>query len=219
MVQINPHQYKAFIFDMDGTMVDNMMVHHHAWQQQLAAMGLVMTIEEIMEKVHGVNVEIIQRLFGTKYSLQEAEDHARQKEARYRALFADSLQLIAGLPEFMKQTKSYGIPMAVGSAAPPENVDFVLDNLGIRSWFEAVLHSKDVEKGKPDPEIYFKIMEALQVGPKETLIFEDSVVGATSAENAGCEVLVVTTTHQPEEFSGLDNVVGFIHDFTEVSIQ
>jgi beta-phosphoglucomutase len=218
MINLDSNKYEAFIFDMDGTMVDNMMVHHHAWQQKLKEMGMEMTIEEVMEKVHGINEEIIEGLFPGKFSDSEVKKHAADKEIRYREIFRDSLQLIEGLPAFMQILRENGIPMAVGSAAPPENVDFVLDNLDIRSSFEAVLHSKDVTKGKPDPEIYQKIMQRLKVSSENTVIFEDSVVGAKAAENAACDVVIITTTHRPEEFAGLSNIMGFADDFTTIKV-
>ena len=103
--------------------------------------------------------------------------------------------------------------MAVASAAPPENVDFVLDNLQLRSYFKAVLHSKSVEHGKPHPEIYLKTASNLAVAPEDCIVFEDSVVGATAASRAGCSVIVVTTTHAEAEFVAIPNIRKFIKDY------
>ena len=219
MINLEQDRYQAFIFDMDGTMVDNMMEHHHAWQQKLMEMGLQMTIEEVMEKVHGINEEIIKGLFPWRYTDAEVKRYAAEKEIRYRELYKDSLQLIEGLPDFLRKIRECGIPIAVGSAAPPENVDFVLDNLNIRTSFEVILHSGDVTKGKPNPEIYTKIMDKLNVSADATVIFEDSVLGAKAAENAGCEMVIVTTTHQPHEFESINNIIGFIDDFNEIKIK
>lgn len=219
MITLDKHTHKAFIFDLDGTMIDNMMVHHRAWQKKLKEMGIHLTIEEVMESIHGINEEIIRRLFGKKYSDEEVRAHAAEKEARYREIYKDSLQLIDGLPELLKAAKNVSIPLSIGSAAPKENVDFVLDTLDIRSDFEVVMHSGDVTRGKPDPEIYLKIMEKLSVSSDQAVIFEDSVVGAKAAENAGCKMIIVTTTHRPAEFDDIKGILGFIQDFKEITLQ
>ncbi|TDI70906.1 MAG: HAD family phosphatase [Bacteroidetes bacterium] len=204
---------KGIIFDLDGTMVDNMMVHHRAWQRKLSALGLDLTLEEVMDQIHGINEEIVERLFGDRFNREQRDRISWEKEFEYRQLFKENLQLISGLPEFLLQLKQAGTPLAVGTAAPPENVDFVLDNLNIRQFFQSVLHSKNVAKGKPDPEIFLRSAENLGVPIEDCVVFEDSVVGAQTALNSGCPVIVVTTTHNKEEFSHFPHVVRFIQDY------
>jgi beta-phosphoglucomutase len=209
---------KGIIFDLDGTMVNNMMVHHRAWQQKLGEYGLVMEMEEVMQKVHGINEEILERLFGERFSLEERRKISLEKEEAYRKLFLPELALLPGLPSFLDQLDSEGIPMGIGSAAPPENVNFVLDNLGIRDRFKTIRHARDVQRGKPDPEIYHLVAEGLNVPIADCLIFEDSPVGAEAAYRAGSRVVVVTTTHSPEEFKHINNVILFIDDFRDLSL-
>ncbi len=210
---------KGIIFDMDGTMVDNMMVHHRAWQQKLADWGMPMTLEEVMEKVHGINEEILARLFGDRFTPEERRKLSLEKEEAYRQIFKPELRLIDGLPELLEDLRKQGVPMGVGSAAPPENVDFVMDNLQIRHYFRAVKHSRDVEKGKPDPEIYHKVADEMGLQTEDILIFEDSPVGAESARRAGSPLVVVTTTHKEEEFAHLPNVLAFVDDFRSIDIE
>ncbi len=210
---------KGIIFDMDGTMVDNMMVHHRAWQQKLAEWGMAMTIEEVMEKVHGINEEILARLFGDRFTPEERRKLSFEKEEAYRQIFKPELRLIDGLPELLEDLHKQGVPMGVGSAAPPENVDFVMDNLQIRHYFRAIKHSRDVEKGKPDPEIYHKVADEMGLQTEDILIFEDSPVGAESARRAGSPLVVVTTTHKKEEFTHLPNVLAFVDDFRPIDIE
>ena len=210
---------QAVIFDMDGTMVNNMMIHHYAWQRKLATLGLDWTIEEVKEKVHGVNEEILLRLFGDRFTAEERKQISSEKEAAYREIFLPQLKLIKGLAPFLEQLKENHIPMAVASAAPPENVDFVLDNLTLRPYFSAILHSRSVENGKPHPEIYLKTAAALRKDPEDCVVFEDSVVGATAAANAGCPVVVVTTTHTKQEFKAVPNIRKYITDFTEITLE
>jgi beta-phosphoglucomutase len=91
---------KALIFDMDGTIIDNMMVHHRAWQKQLAIEGFTFSIEEVIEKCHGKNVEIIERLFGDKYSPEERLQFSNQKEAIYRELYKPNVKPVEVLVKF-----------------------------------------------------------------------------------------------------------------------
>lgn len=204
---------KGIIFDLDGTMVDNMMIHHQAWQRKLSTLGLDFTIEEIMEQVHGINEEIIFRLFGDRFDQKERTQISWEKEYEYRRIFKDKLQLITGLQDFLSNLHHEGIPMAIGTAAPPENVDFVLDNLEIRELFASVLHARDVSKGKPDPEIFLRSANNIGIPIEDCLVFEDSVVGAQTALNAGCPVVVINTTHKKEEFLHFPHVIRFIDDY------
>lgn len=204
---------KGVIFDMDGTMVDNMMVHHRAWQHKLKELGIDLPMEEVMQKIHGVNEEILERLFGARFSFEERRQFSFEKEEAYRNIFKPDLKLIPGLREFLSQLKDKKKPMAIGSAAPSQNVDFVLDNLGIRHFFDAVLHAQNVSKGKPHPEIYVKAAAALGFSASDCLVFEDSPVGVEAAERAGSQTVVVCTTHKESEFLRFANVVMFIHDF------
>ena len=210
---------RALIFDMDGTMIDNMMVHHRAWQRKLAELGLEMSLEEVHQNVHGVNTEILVRLFGNRFTPEERQIISDEKEAEYRRIFEPELELFKGLSEFFHELKGQNIPMGVGSAAPPVNVDFVMNGLDLWHYFDTVKHSDDVENGKPHPEVYLKLMDEMEVSSEEVIIFEDTPAGAEAARRAGCKVIVVTSTHQPDEFSNNDKVIKFISDFTEVSVE
>ncbi|MGE0590041.1 MAG: HAD family hydrolase [Cyclobacteriaceae bacterium] len=204
---------KGVIFDLDGTMVDNMMVHHQAWQRLLKDLGLDLTLPQVKEQVHGVNDEIFLRLFGDRFTSEDRQALGARKEAEYREIFKPHLSLIDGLSVFLEELKRHGISMGIGSAAPKENVDFVLDNLNIRHYFKAVLHAGDVQRGKPDPEIYRKVAEGLGISTAECVIFEDSPTGAEAAWRAGSKAVIVTTTHYEEEFTRFPNIMKFMKDY------
>ena len=108
-----------------------------------------------------------------------------------------------------------GVPMAIGSAAIPFNIDFVLDNLGIRHYFSAIVSADDVLQSKPHPETFLKAAGLLNVPPKDCLVFEDVPKGVESAQNAGMRAIVLTTTHQPAAFAHLNNVLHFTPDFRD----
>ncbi len=208
----------ALIFDMDGTMVDNMMVHHRAWQQKLAELGLDLTLEEVIVTCHGKNDEILQRLFGEKYNFEERDRISYEKEAVYREVFLKDLKLIDGLNDMLKTAFKMGIPMGIGTAARPENVDYVLDNLNIRHYFKAIVTSADVDKGKPDPSVFFMVADILGVKYSNCLVFEDSPTGAKTAVNAGMKAIILTTTHKAEEFSEFSSVLKCLPDYTSIDI-
>jgi len=210
---------EGLIFDMDGTMVDNMMVHHRAWQRKLLSLGISMSLDEVKEHIHGVNEEILERLFGDRFSPTERKRISYEKEAAYRDIFADQLQLIPGLSTLLHQAHQQGVSMAIGTAAPPENVDFVLDGLGLRHFFGGVVHARNVEKGKPDPETFIRAAQSIEVPIDRCLVFEDSLAGARTARNAGCETVIITTTHTKEEFTEFDHILKFIEDFSELTLK
>ena len=107
------------------------------------------------------------------------------------------------------------IKTAIASAAPPENVDFVLDKSGLREYFDVVMNAGHVIKGKPDPEIYLKTAQKLACSPRSCLVFEDSIPGLIAAKNAGMKVIALTTTYPPAELKDADYIIS---DFTEIDL-
>jgi beta-phosphoglucomutase len=183
---------KALLFDLDGTLVNNMMVHHRAWQQKLKELGLDYSLERVKEEIHGVNLEILENLFGDRFTHEERKQIAGDKEAAYRDIFAADFEanIVPGALAFIRQAYEAGVPMAIGTAGPKENAEFVVANLGIGDLMGHLVHSGMVSKGKPDPEVFQQGADVLGVDLKDCIIFEDSVTGAKAANNAGCPVVV-----------------------------
>ena len=209
---------QGFIFDMDGTMVDNMMTHHRAWQIKLRELGLDMPLKEVHRTIHGKNEEIIERLFGGRFTPEQRRQIAGEKEERYRDVFLPELKLLDGLHDFLNDCSAKNIPLSIGTAAPSANVNFVMNNLNLHPFFKKVVNSDDVSLGKPNPEVFEKAAAGMNIPLSNCLIFEDSPTGATTAFNAGCPVVVVLTTHKKEEFEHLPNVVKYINDYTEITV-
>lgn len=211
---------RALLFDLDGTLVDNMMVHHRAWQRKLRELGLDYSLERVKEEIHGVNLEILERLFGDRFTPEERRQIAWDKEAAYRDIFADDFaaNVVPGAVQFIRRAHALGVPMAIGTAGPKENAEFVVERLAIGELMGHVVHSGMVSRGKPDPEVFQQGADALGVPLHECLIFEDSVTGAKAAQNAGAPVVVLTTTHRPGEFEGVP-VAAFCEDFGGMAIR
>ncbi len=211
-------QQYGLIFDMDGTMVDNMMVHHRAWQKRLEEEGLKLTLEQVIASCHGKNDDILLRLFGDKYTFEERDRISAEKEANYREIFLPQLKLVDGLSQLLEEAYQMAIPMGIGTAARLENVNFVLDNLNIRHYFKAIVCDRDVTKGKPDPEVFFKVADLLGIAYKFNLVFEDSPTGAKTARNAGMKAIIITTTHQKEEFADFSNILTCENNYTNINL-
>ena len=208
----------GIIFDLDGTLIDNMMVHHRAWQRKLRDLGLDYSLERVKEEIHGVNLEILERLFGDRFTLEERKQIAWEKEAAYREIYAAEIQPLPGLMSFLQALREEGIPMAIATAGPPENCFFALDALGIRDYFGHIVHSAMVSKGKPDPEAFEQAAAGIDIPLKECLVFEDSVTGAKAAENGGCKAVVITTTHAEDEFASFGHILEFRKDYLGLTV-
>jgi beta-phosphoglucomutase len=207
---------KAFIFDLNGTMIDDMSYHTSAWEDILNNdLGGNFSYEQVKQNMYGKNSEVLVRMFGENhFSDEQMTALSIEKERRYQSAFLPKLQLLPGLSEFLETAYLKNIPMAIASAAIPFNIDFVLDNLDIRKYFSAVVSADDVEISKPHPETFLKAAELLGVPPAECVVFEDAPKGAEAAANAQMQCVVLTTTHQTEEFSYLSNILNFSSDYT-----
>ncbi|MGZ3872706.1 MAG: HAD family hydrolase [Mucilaginibacter sp.] len=212
---------KAFIFDLNGTMIDDMTYHTKAWQNLFNnELGGNFTWDEVKPQMYGKNPEVLIRMFGPdRFTVDEMNRLSLEKEKTYQAEFLPHLKLLPGLNDFLENAWQKGIPMAIGSAAIPFNIDFVLDNLNIRHYFKAIVSADDVTLSKPHPETYLKAAALLNTNPADCIVFEDVPKGVEAAANAGMEAVVITTTHQPEEFSYLDNILYFANDFEDEGVR
>lgn len=212
-------RYKAFLFDLNGTMIDDMSYHIKAWHRILNELGADISLERMKEECYGKNHELLERIFPGRFSLEEKNHMSFQKEKQYQEQFRPYLKLLDGLHDFLIRAHAAGIKTAIGSAAIMYNIDFVLDGVAIRPYIDAVVSADDVSHSKPHPETFLKCAEQLKVPAAECLVFEDVPKGAEAAQNAGMDAVVITTLHQPEEFDQLNNIVGFIKDYNDSLLQ
>jgi beta-phosphoglucomutase family hydrolase len=207
--------YKALLFDLNGTMIDDMGYHIKAWHRILNELGANLSMERVKEECYGKNHELLERVFPGRFSQEEKDKLSIEKETQYQAEFRPHLQLIDGLDTILEKASAAGIKMTIGSAAIMFNIAFVIDGLNIRHYFDALVSADDVKKSKPDPETWILCAERLKVSPSDCLVFEDAPKGVESAANAGMDTVVITTMHEPHEFSQYKNVIGFIKNYND----
>jgi HAD superfamily hydrolase (TIGR01509 family) len=211
-------RYKAFLFDLNGTMINDMEYHIKAWHRILNDLGVKISMERMKTECYGKNEEILERICPGRFTPEQKAMMSMEKEMQYQKEFRPSLKLIKGLDVLLEQSQKAGIKMAIGSAAIMFNIDFVIDGLGIRHYFDALVSADNVAKSKPDPETWLTCAKELSIATADCLVFEDSPKGVESALNAGIDCIVITTMHQAEDFKQYGNVIRFIEDFDKLEI-
>jgi beta-phosphoglucomutase family hydrolase len=207
----------AFLFDLNGTMIDDMEYHLDVWFEVITKdLGGKLMREEVRSQMYGKNEEVLIRIFGeTRFREFDFDSISHAKEERYQEIYRPHLKLLPGLLDFLQRSAEEKIKMAIGSAAPPFNIDFVLDTLNIRHYFEAVVSGIDVRESKPHPEVFLKAAQLIGSEPSTCIVFEDAPKGVEAAAKAGMQCIVVTTMHAVEEFKNFNNVLFFIKDYTD----
>jgi len=214
-------KYNALIFDMDGTLVHNMPIHNKALEDTLTEAGVHLPpdMTEFMNSTYGKKAtEVFRGMLGTHATDSDVIYWTERKEALYRERFARGREPMAGLLQLLEQARSLGLPMAVASASPPENVSFILDELNLNSYFKTVLTGQDVQHGKPNPEIFLKSAREMRVEASDCLVFEDGLHGIEAARRAGMDAVLITSTLDAREVAGQPHVICAIPDFTNLDL-
>ncbi len=198
---------KGFLFDLNGTMVNDMPYHIKAWHQEIVKLGGTLSLEEMKHQCYGKNDELLERIFPGRFTMEEKIKLGNDKEALYRIEFKPQLKLIDGLATFLATASERKIQMAIGSAAITENINFVIDNLQISHYFSAIVSANDVQQSKPHPETFLNCAQRLGLSPQECIVFEDTPKGVECALNAGMKAVVILGEHTQSEFASFSNVI------------
>lgn len=209
---------KALIFDMDGTIVDNMGVHTAVWLEILAEeFGVTMTRLEFQAATAGMtNPELLRLLVNPGMTDDDVAAIAQRKEAHYRERYAPILQPLSGLLPLLRQARQAGLALAVATAANQGNIDFVMNGLQMWDCFDAIVGADDVARGKPHPDLFLLAAERLGVPPEHCLVFEDALTGIEAGRRAGMAVVGVATSHSAAELAEQPGVRQTISDFTQL---
>lgn len=202
------------VFDMDGVIVHSNPAHKEIIKEFCKKHQQEVSDKFLTERVYGrTNKEWIPEVFG-EMSLANAEELADEKEQMFRDQFHPRAAAIPGITDFLKLLHQKKIPCVVATSAPSANAEFILSELDIKKYFSATLDSSDVEKGKPEPQIYLKAAETLGLPSSDCIVFEDSLAGVEAGLRAGSKVVGITSTHSEDELSNCSLV---INNFNELS--
>ena len=182
---------KAVLFDLDGTLVDSMWVWAQIDIDYLGTHGLTVP-EDLQKNVEGMGFTEVAVYFKERFQIQDSIETIKQTwQDMAMEQYAHKILLKDGAVRFLPYLKERGIKMAVASSNDLKLIEACLPGHGIREYFDAVITSCEVKKGKPAPDVYLEAAARLAVKPAECLVFEDIVAGILAGKNAGMQVCAV----------------------------
>lgn len=191
----------AVIFDVDGVLTDSYQPHYLSWQRMFGELDVAFTEEQFRATFGRTNRDIFGELYRGSLSEEQIRQWGDRKEALYREIIAEQFTPMAGAAELIDGLAAAGFKLAVGSSGPPENIQVTLEKLGRAHLFSALVTGADVQRGKPDPQVFLLGAERLGVPPARCAVVEDAPQGVEAANRAGMTSIALTGTTTREALS------------------
>jgi len=207
----------AFIFDMDGTMVDSMPAHTSTWGDFARKHGLTINIDDLMRRTTGRTGMECVRLLLDQPDMPDAQawDLLSEKEQLYRELFGPVFAEVAGFSDFYAATRARGLKVGVGTAGDIHNVEFALGHLKMTPPPDAIARGDEGLSGKPTPAIFLAAAERIGIAPEHCIVFEDAPFGIEAARRAGMRAVGIGTSYSAAELDG-PHVLAWARDYNEL---
>ena len=197
----------AVIFDMDGVIIDSNPYHKKGWKMFCEQQNIVLDETEWENKIFGrTGSESLPIILNRELSENEIKVFCDEINGNFRKIAGD-IKPLDGLKEFLDLLTTKNIKFAMATSAPPENVEFVLDKTGLKEYFVNIVDDTKITKSKPDPEVFLKAAELINMSAEQCVVFEDSLSGIQAARSAGMKIVAVTTTHAANNLADVDLVV------------
>jgi len=204
MTQVNGRM--GVIFDLDGVLIDSGWAHRQAWCDLADREGFRMSDEFFTITFGMQNYQILPMLAGHDLSYKQMDRMADWKEQRYRDLIAEKIALPPGGSRLLDELRDAGFLLAIGTSAPRDNLDLVLERLALRRYFTACVTKEDVTNGKPAPDTFLAAAQKMSLAPRCCIVVEDAVQGVEAGKAAGMLVIALTTTRDRSALSRADMI-------------
>ncbi len=197
---------QCVIWDMDGVLIDTSEYHFLAWSKMLQGLGVAYT-REMHEQFFGMkNEDFLSLVFAKALGPDQVAKIGERKEELFRRSILGKVALLPGVRYWLDWLRERGVIQALASSAPPENVDTLVRETGIRSYFSAIVSSANLP-GKPDPAIFLQAAGQVGIPARGCIVIEDAVAGVQAAKNAGMRCIAVATTRPAALLHAADVVV------------
>ena len=194
---------------MDGVIIDSEPLHFESDRMVMREFGVELTDEELNRYVGVANPQMWAEL-KDKYNINLTIDELleRQHANKLKLLKEIQLDTISGIDELILDLQKKGIAIALASSSSREFIELVLEKLGITECFQVIVSGDEVEKGKPEPDIFLKAAELLKVAPENCIVLEDAEHGVNAAKKAGMKCIgFINPNSGNQDLSKADKVV------------
>lgn len=209
----------GIIFDMDGVLVDSGPAHLKSWQVLAREIGAGDIPAERFTAVFGrTSADIITAVFGSRppYEIKCLDD---RKEAIYRELIRGRVPVMPGAVDAVRRLHAAGMRIAVGSSGPPENIELVCAEMGLHPYLSGIVTGRDVQRGKPDPQVFELAAERLHIELSRCVVIEDAPAGVEAAHRAGMTCIALTGSYPAVRLASADRVIESLDALTSELVQ
>lgn len=203
----------AFLFDLDGVIIDSSEFHKQSWVVLMSSKGINFSEEDFKITFGKRNEEILKDYF-PDLPESEIKKMSYEKEELYRKLAKGNIKPIDGSIDTLRLIRENGFKIALVSSTPKENIDFIFKELKLDNFFDAVVSGTDIKQGKPNPECYLVAAAKLGVKPQRCYVVEDSEHGLEAGKRSGAKCIGITTTHK--KLKNADIVVNNFYEMNEL---
>ncbi len=209
---------QAFIFDMDGVIIDSEPLHFEVDIQVMNYYGSAITHEQLEQYVGMTNPEMWAAIKDEHQLTQSVSEIIEyQLSNKIEMLTSREMEPIDGIRELLAELKARNIPAAIASSSPPVFISAVLRKFDLLDQFKCVVSGEEVEKGKPAPDVYLKAAELLGVDPEHCMVLEDARHGVAAAKAAGMKCIgFVNPNSGNQDLSQADHVVNSVREVAQI---
>ena len=197
--------FQAILWDLDGVLADTFELHYQTWATAFAGHGLPFD-RQLYHGAFGMNnKDLVAVVLGRPAEAGFVAQVTEQKERAFQQAAPGLVRSFPGVQAWLEEARALGLQQAVASSAPQGNIEVLVDALGFRPYFAALVSGFAIP-GKPDPAVFLEAARRLGIHPKDCLVIEDSLPGLEAARRAGMRCLAVANTNPPEALGGADLV-------------
>ncbi|MGI6367972.1 MAG: HAD family hydrolase [Anaerolineae bacterium] len=202
----------GLIWDMDGVLIDSGRAHYLAWKALFDELKQPLTAEQVAQTLGMANLPILRMWLGEDRPTADLLALADRKEALFRSLVAEQVQILPGVLDWLARARERGYRQAVASSAPMANITAIIHGLGLGDAFDILISGARLPASKPDPAVFVQAGQGLGCAPSSCVVLEDSAVGVEAAVRAGMPCVAVTNTLPAAQLQAASIVVDSLEE-------